>query len=209
MHVLTPCAAAACAGSKRALLTTYIPATSVNVGYEMASNKAQGTITINLAARPQFITEVISKPELVSGCSATFKLIAGYAFDLTPPAGAKCPSNAIPYSTHGRTFCKFCQMGEYKNSTGACMQCPAGTYQNVYGATSCKKCPAGFKCYSGASTPYPCQPGDSLPKAGASDCKKCPANTYSNYPLPAKCPKCPPLTTSIEGSSACGVLWDK
>jgi hypothetical protein len=168
----------------------------------MTSDKIQDTVTINLAKAP-------SAP--LAGCSATFKLIAGYAFDLTPPVGAKCPSNAIPYRIRGRTFCNFCGVGEYKNAKGACVPCPAGTYQDAVGSIRCKKCPAGFVCSDpvGTSQPDVCEPGSSSPKAGASECKKCPANTYSTYPLPATCTKCPPKTASVEGSSVCGVPWDK
>jgi hypothetical protein len=173
----------------------------------MASDKDQGTVTINLA--PYLSNDKVTMtPAVIAGCSATFKLIAGYAFDLTPPAGASCPSNAIPYSVQDRTFCHFCQTGEYKNATGVCAPCPAGTYQDAFGSTTCKPCPVGFVCYSGTSVPYACQPGSSSPSSGDWQCKSCPVNTYSTRTLPATCTPCPQGTISVAGSSVCGVPWD-
>jgi hypothetical protein len=66
--------------------------------------------------------------------------------------GATCPPNAISVPFGGRTFCKFCSVGEFKRaSTATCEPCPRGTYQDLEGSTSCKPCPAGSTCYPGAS----------------------------------------------------------
>jgi hypothetical protein len=159
-------------------------------------------------AQPLSGYQVAATPALVDGCSATFKLIAGYAFDLAPPAGATCPSNAVPLVVHGRTFCTFCEAGQYKSSSGSCEQCPAGTYQALIGATSCTACPAGYVCYAGSSQPGTCPQGTHAPSLGASDCLLCPANTFSTTPTSATCTPCPAHTTSKEGSTACSVPWD-
>jgi hypothetical protein len=198
------------AGSKCAILTTY-SSNGTGFQYEVASNTAQRTLTITLTTGVVETFSVTTNPVLIPSCSATFKLIAGYVLDLTPPVGAQCPANAIPRIIHGRTFCDFCGWGEYKNaSSQTCAGCPAGTYENHSGSTSCKKCPPGFYCdIEGSTEPIPCQPGEIAPQAGASQCKKCPANTFSADSKPATCTKCPPKTISIVGSSACGVPWDK
>jgi hypothetical protein len=194
----TPCSRAA---SKRAYVDNYFD----TVGYDVVSDVAKGTVTMRLAR----MGDMATTPSLIKGCSATFKLVAGHTFDLAPPAGASCPSNAIPLVAKGRTFCTFCQAGQYKGSKGSCEQCPAGTYQNLIGSTRCKACQAGYICYAGSVQPSTCQPGSKAPKPGASDCLLCPANTFSTNPRAATCTPCPAHTISKPGSTVCGVPWDK
>jgi hypothetical protein len=178
----------------------------VSFGYALQSDKAKGTITMYLSRYLDY-DRVTDTPVRLKSCSATFQLIAGHAFDLSPPAGASCPPNAVPRAANGRTFCEFCQAGSYKNATGACASCPGGKYQNLHGATACKTCPAGTSCYSGTSLPEACPPGSYSAKAGAAACTPCPWNTFAGSQGSRKCAPCPPLTRSPPGSQVCGVFW--
>jgi hypothetical protein len=179
---------------------------SANSGYVLESDKAKGTVTMFLSQYLDY-RQVRDPPPMLKACSATFKLVAGRAFDLSPPAGASCPSNAVTRAANGRTFCDFCRAGSYKNAAGACDFCPGGKYQSLNGATACKPCPAGAWCYSGAPKPEPCSPGSYSAKAGAAECTPCPRNTFAGSEGAKKCAKCPPLTKSVPGSLVCGVFW--
>jgi hypothetical protein len=164
--------------------------------YLLVSDSSKGTITMYLGSRGK-------------SCSATFKLLAGYAFDLSPPAGATCSSNAATSTMDGRTFCKLCPAGSYKSAKGVCEECPTGTFQNRIGATACKVCPAGTSCdyYSGHTDAYPCAPGSYNAKRGSSAaCALCPKNTFAAGGA-TKCAMCPRFTKSARGSGACGVYW--
>jgi hypothetical protein len=118
--------------------------------YELMSDVAKGTVTIALGnPDPSTYNDYYSYTSAVNitQCTATFKIVAGYALDLAPPPGAKCPTNAVSVRLGGRSFCHFCPNGQYKKaSTGKCVGCPAGSYQDLVGGTSCKKCPAGRSC---------------------------------------------------------------
>jgi hypothetical protein len=174
--------------------------------YELLSDAATGTVTIALSkSKDPTITTAIN----VTQCTATFKLIAGYAFDLAPPAGATCPANALSVKLGRRSFCKFCPVGQYKStSTGKCAPCADGTYQDQAGSTSCKACPPGFSCRH-AEYKVPCELG-SYSKPGAATCNPCPANTYANKLEGATaCNKCPMFTIAPAGSASCYVPWDK
>jgi hypothetical protein len=175
--------------------------------YEFLSHAAKGTVTVALSktADPS-TTNTVN----ITQCTATFKIIAGYAFDLAPPAGAKCPPNAVAAKLGGRSFCSFCPKGQYKKAaTGKCVDCPAGSYQDMAGGTSCKKCPAGSSCSAGYASISTCQ-GGSYSKAGAAACQECPANTYSKKPEGStSCAPCPKFTVAPKGSSACSVPFPK
>ena len=69
-----------------------------------------------------------------------------------------------------------------------CLACPAGTYSETAGATSCTKCPAGYTSIIGSTS--------------KSDCTPCPAGTYSEGGT--KCLPCPDYHWSNEGSGQCG-----
>jgi hypothetical protein len=97
------------AASSRVYVTTYDAQVQDYQGYDIVSDATTGTVVMRLA-KVLNQDKVAATPALDNGCSATFKLIAGYAFDLVPPAGAMCPSNARSgYVVKGRTFCTFCQ----------------------------------------------------------------------------------------------------
>jgi hypothetical protein len=172
--------------------------------YAFVSDKAKGTITMYLS---KILEDVTDSPPLVMGCSATFKLIAGYAFDQAPPSGAKCPRSARSIIIDGRTFCELCEAGSYKDSQGVCSKCPEGQFQNLGGATSCRVCPPGAYCSAESSRPEPCFFGSFNAKAGSGACEPCPANTFAAKAQATACTKCPPRATSPPGSEACGVFW--
>jgi hypothetical protein len=192
------------AGDKRAAATYFSynvgTRTSTSNGYELLSNAAKGTVTLALSK-----TEDPTHTSAVNltQCSVTFKLIAGYAFDLTPPAGAVCPPPAVSVTLGGRSFCNFCPAGSYLASTGECLYCPAGSYQDQAGSSSCKKCPAGSYCGAGTASFLKCQTGF-YSKAGAAECMACPANTFGNMTATA-CTSCPKFTQAPASSSACSV----
>jgi hypothetical protein len=196
------------AGSKRAAARFYYQpdaSTGIETGYELLSDAAKGTVTVALSNNEDPKTTLVVN---VTQCTATFKLVAGYAFDLTPPAGATCANNAVPVELGGRSFCKFCPVGQYKKaSAGMCAPCAAGSYQDQVGSTSCKACPPGSKCDgSGNYQPLACSGGFHSPNAGAVACKQCPANTYGNkFKGATSCTPCPRFTVAPKGSSACYV----
>jgi hypothetical protein len=200
------------AGSKRAASTYYdynpVTTISTTTGYELLSNAAKGTVTIGLSKSADPTT---TNTVNLTQCTVTFKLIAGYAFDLAPPAGSKCPSNAVSVKLGGRSFCNFCPTSQYKKaSTGKCTDCPPGTYQDEIGSTSCKTCPAGTSCGSGYYSPSLCQAGSYSAKAGSKACKDCPANTVGNKVAGAtSCTPCRKFTVAPKGASACSVPFPK
>ena len=59
--------------------------------------------------------------------------------------------------------CPFrCSAGTYAAGTSSaspCLDCSAGTYQNVPGAASCKACPLGSYCPARSVQPRPCMEG--------------------------------------------------
>ena len=75
--------------------------------------------------------------------------------------------------------CMPCLSGTY-SSSGKCINCPAGKYQNLTGQLSCKVCPAGSYCPSGSVEPKPCLPGQYQNATGQGSCKSCPAGQVSN-----------------------------
>ena len=56
-----------------------------------------------------------------------------------------------------------CPKGSFSDATMAvkaeCQACPAGTFQDTLGATSCKPCSQGRYCPAGAAAPLPCTAG--------------------------------------------------
>jgi hypothetical protein len=169
--------------------------------YTALSDKSKGTVTIHYKNQGWYT------PLQTNPCFATFKLLTGYAFDLSPPVGAKCPSNFVASSVNGRTFCAFCTQGSYKGTKGVCDPCPGGTYQDLEASTKCKACPAGSYCKGGTAMPEPCSPGSYSSKAAAASCALCPKNTFASSAGAKKCAKCPALSKSAPGSQACGVRW--
>jgi hypothetical protein len=179
-------------------------------GYEFHADAAKRTVTVYVTKQDYPIS--IATPTLTN-CSATFKLTAGYAFNIKPPAGATCPANAITIARGGRKFCQFCKKGTYKKG-GQCKACPTGTYQGLLGGTSCTICPAGTECsYSrtgGSSWKTTCFRGTYASKPGSPKCKGCPANTRANKAIGATaCLPCPKFTASPPGSSTCIVPFQK
>lgn len=75
--------------------------------------------------------------------------------------------------------CMPCLSGTY-SSSGKCINCPAGKYQNLTGQLSCKACPAGSYCPAGSVEPKPCLPGQYQDATGQGSCKSCPAGQVSN-----------------------------
>jgi hypothetical protein len=79
------------AGPKRAYTRVLKSETEyIELPLEVLADAATGTVTLTALAR----------------CSATFKLTAGYAFDMSPPANATCPAGTTTVTSGTRKLCK-------------------------------------------------------------------------------------------------------
>jgi hypothetical protein len=166
--------------------------------YEAVADKATRTLTIYFA--PNSEADPTINPATAK-CSATFTLAAGYAFDMEPVPGAKCPTGSAPVVTGSGTLCKVCETGSaFKN--GKCRVCPAAQYTDRDGATKCLPCPAGtINGYEGAFKCAACPPG-SVPTPDKKACAPCKANTYAPAGT-ARCKACPAGTFSVSGAGRC------
>ncbi len=91
--------------------------------------------------------------------------------------------------------------GEYAEE-GERKSCPAGTYANNVGNTSCKQCPAGRYSTGGAKECALCGIGK-YPSEDQSECLSCPAGTYAYNAGQASCRKCPAGRYSTGGAKEC------
>ena len=79
-----------------------------------------------------------------------------------------------------------------------CAYCPAGSLQELAGATECATCPSGSHCAQGASAALPCPGGTFRTDTGAtgpSDCLICPAGS--------SCPTGSTASTPCRPKAAC------
>jgi len=72
-----------------------------------------------------------------------------------------------------------CSPGTYLKQQGLCEFCPAGTYNDEFGASYCKKCPVGTESNRVGNSEYrqcyPCNENFYNPNEGASYCRLCPS----------------------------------
>ena len=160
----------------------------------------------------------------------------GSAPDGSCSAGYVCPRNAahstsaLQYSwaspsTEGQCppgyYCAAaskaptpCAVGSYQDLYGqsSCKPCPAGRYCDVTGIsdTTTRSCTAGYFCSGGATTPFPlipaeggsqCSEGNYCP-TGTTSMINCPAGQYEPRPGQAVCQSCPAGFYCSGGASA-------
>ncbi|XP_054755195.2 sushi, von Willebrand factor type A, EGF and pentraxin domain-containing protein 1-like isoform X1 [Lytechinus pictus] len=113
-----------------------------------------------------------------------------------------CEAGHVP-SSNGS--CVPCAPGTFENM-GVCERCPVGTFQDQYGNTTCRNCPAdtstanpgaksAFKCKSR------CRPG-TYSMSGVESCSACPIGTYEPDRGSTECNACPDgLTTWTNGNT--------
>jgi len=84
-----------------------------------------------------------------------------------------------------------CEPGSWsEDGNEPCTPCPAGTYSDAAGATSCDWCPPGTYSTGGSSSCWLCPPG-TYSTAGSSSCQDCPPGTYADSPGSPECADCP------------------
>jgi len=84
-------------------------------------------------------------------------------------------------------------VGYFCSGTGnvAPTSCPAGTYQDQTGQTSCKTCVTGGYCPGGGSAPLACPAGTYQDQTGQTSCKTCTTGHYcsgTGNTAPTSCP---------------------
>ncbi|PNW83914.1 hypothetical protein CHLRE_04g215700v5 [Chlamydomonas reinhardtii] len=125
-----------------------------------------------------------------------------------------CPTGTTTKAEGARnaTYCKLCPAGKYINDDARCVACPADTYSDAPGSTSCKSCPPRYAAPEGSSHPGHCRlcPPGRFFAAGPEGqpegrCLPCPRNTFSNASglVADTCSPCPSGTTSEEGADQC------
>jgi len=132
----------------------------------------------------------------------------------TCPAFSALTKYCTLYQDSICTVNALCPLGTF--FSGICVGCPAGTYNDVPGATSCSKCLSGFPSAGrDACTNGPCDPGSyqkllpdggyycELCMPGTGGCRPCPENTYAARWGQAECGACPDGMYALRGSSAC------
>ncbi|TNE47808.1 MAG: hypothetical protein EP343_18255 [Deltaproteobacteria bacterium] len=87
-----------------------------------------------------------------------------------------CPAGTFKNTSGG---CTPCSAGTYQDQAGqtSCIACPTGRYQDQTGQTSCNKCPAGTKNSNTGST-------------SSSSCIACPVGTYQDQTGAHWCKSC-------------------
>ncbi|XP_021351273.1 sushi, von Willebrand factor type A, EGF and pentraxin domain-containing protein 1-like [Mizuhopecten yessoensis] len=131
-----------------------------------------------------------------------------------------CPHNT---STHGNNSksereCKaLCLPGTFsKDGLERCATCPVGTYQTIYGMTSCDSCPNNQTTIRrGSRQVIQCKDRCGLghvSKNGLEPCYSCPRGTYQTEVAMSSCFRCPGDGTTAERGttkiSDCQGGWD-
>ncbi len=112
-----------------------------------------------------------------------------------------------------------CPIGTFNDgSKSECTTCPAGTYSDSQGNTSCKPCDAGYYC-GGGSEKKPCPAGTFRSSTGgktANDCTKCVVGSITSTTGQTKCTACQPSgqvgtggTTTATGQESCNKSCEK
>jgi PKD repeat protein len=97
-----------------------------------------------------------------------------------------------------------CQPGTYEDlSSGLCVECPLGTYQDQVGQTSCLDCRGGYYAdETGMIRCLSCLPG-TFSTPGSATCEICPSGTFTATTGMDRCYPCMEGTWSDPGSPGC------
>lgn len=82
-----------------------------------------------------------------------------------------------------------CQPGEYGQGHRHCYPCPAGTFCNSVGCTSCQTCSDGYTSNFLRTGCFPCPLGHY--STGGAACKSCDWGTFANTTATVTCSTCP------------------
>ena len=116
----------------------------------------------------------------------------------------QCPPNSVaPAGSAGPASCA-CALGYFRDPTGACVACPAGTFKNHTGDGSCISCPAGgLSAPAGSVSANACQvcaPG--LTNVSGA-CEACSDGTYKAVGANLTCSACGAGTVSSADRTQC------
>lgn len=103
------------------------------------------------------------------------------------------------------TACQICPPGKYCPDGVDALDCAAGSYNDVEGATECILCPAGrYSDVTGATFCQTCVAGSFNGSLGATSCTPCGAGSFSNIDGAIECTLCPVGTSSnVVGATSC------
>ena len=122
--------------------------------------------------------------------------------EYTSSTGAKAKTSCYRAIAGGKSIINGkiyrCSKGSYSTerkvnygSDSRCTACKAGTYQNLDGQKSCKKCSSGYSSKQGASycTRSSCPAGSYLDSSYSTGCRPCPSGKYCSggTALPKTC----------------------
>ena len=130
------------------------------------------------------------------------------------------------------TTCTPCDVGKYStllgspNTSAICLKCSQGTYNSIYGASTCSNCQSGtyssvlgqisatqcLYCTPGTYTPLnassyclSCLPGTYATGNGSTTCSKCASYTYSTGIGASRIEECSPCKTGSFNKSATNI----
>ncbi|XP_022807288.1 signal peptide, CUB and EGF-like domain-containing protein 1 [Stylophora pistillata] len=109
--------------------------------------------------------------------------------DIPPPCCA-VGSNRVSSTKCG------CLPGFHFVAGRSCLPCPADTYQDEQGRTSCKTCPVNTGTFGKTGMTNQgnctgCAPGFRVAPGFNSSCLRCPSDTYQDEKGQGECKKCP------------------
>jgi hypothetical protein len=168
-------------------------------GFHTDTLAAPGGSICTKCARGQFTTN----PAVACANHTIFWCAPGYgwsgSYDRDDGACAECPparyngasdssaciSCPAGYETNVGNLnrgasCTRCIAGRFSSMSNVpCTQCPAGTYQQVHGSTSCTSCPQGSRTniVVAATQCNPCTAGQ-FTQSSYTDCQHCPTGQY-------------------------------
>lgn len=134
---------------------------SVCVSNQLQLPSTALNITCNQPISGRYVYFMLSKGEFLSLCEV----------EVWSSACALCPANSV--SLPGSVVVGDCQCNPgYTGANGsACIQCPAGFFKNVSGASACQACPAGT--YGGGIYCSLCPAGTFSTGTGSTSIKSC------------------------------------
>jgi hypothetical protein len=134
---------------------------SVCVSNQLQLPSTALNITCNQPISGRYVYFMLSEGEFLSLCEV----------EVWSSACALCPANSV--SLPGSVVVGDCQCNPgYTGANGsACIQCPAGFFKNVSGASACQACPAGT--YGGGIYCSLCPTGTFSTGTGSTSIKSC------------------------------------